>query len=116
MSALTDMLKQLQRIEQHRTQAQAEGIPALRRLAKVARRDSGQARTVGLFLLALYNGNAYPLNLSRLRGLDLDLHNDCMAVLQLDFQPVMEVHQYLEDGDTLFGQLVSTLVDAGGAK
>lgn len=105
MSALTTMFQELANIEQHRAQAQAEGLPALQRLAQVARRDSGQARTVGLFLLALYNGHAYPFNLSRLRSLDMALHKDCMAVLSMDYQPAMEVHQYIEGGDDLFRQL-----------
>lgn len=93
---------ELARIEQNRSQAQAEGLPALERLAAVARRDSGQAQTVGRFLLGLYNGTAYPFNLSRLRGLDLDLHRDCLALLRMDYQPVMEVHEYIKDGQELF--------------
>lgn len=96
---------ELDRINQHRQQTHAEGIPALERLAIVARRDTGQARTIGLFLLGLYNGNAYPFNLSRLRGLDLDLYSDCLAVLSMDYHPTMEVHEYIDDGNELFKKL-----------
>lgn len=33
----------------------AAGVPALQRLAKIAQGDTGQASTVRLFLLGLYN-------------------------------------------------------------
>lgn len=108
------VLDQLAAIELDRQQAHSVGRPALERLATVARRDSGQARTVGRFLLALYNGHSYPFDLTLLRGLYLTLFNDCMAVLHLDYHPDREVHEYLTDGTALFTQLRGTLTDAGG--
>ena len=88
-----------------REDAHEKGLPALRRLAAIAAGDSGQARIVGRFLLGLYNGHEYPFSLVQLRGLDLELHADCLLVLRLDLHPAMEVHEYLEDGDVLFQQL-----------
>lgn len=81
------LLEQLAAHEQDRKQAHTNGLPALERLAQVAQRDSGQARIVGLFLLALYNGPAFPFDLTQLRGLDAELFRDCMAVLHLDYHP-----------------------------
>lgn len=91
-----------------RKEAHEKGLPALRRLADIADGDSGQARIVGQFLMGLYNGNRYPFDLTRLRGLDLELHRDCMAVLHMDYHPAREVHEYLEFGEGLFDQLCET--------
>lgn len=88
-----------------RADAHEHGLPALRRLAEVARGGSGQAHIVGRFLLGLYNGADLPFDLNQLRGLDLKLHQDCLAVLRLDYHPAREVHEYLEDGDALLEYL-----------
>lgn len=105
MSWQDDFFSQVAAADQQRTQSRADGLPALHRLSVVARNDSGQASTVGLFLLGLYNGHAYPFNLSRLRGLDLDLYRDCLAVLQMDYQPACEIHEYIDGGEALFADL-----------
>ncbi len=99
--------------EQRRAQAHTEGLDALQRLAEVSRDDTGQSQTIGLFLLGLYNGHAYPFNLVSLRGLDVALHDDCMAVLRLDYEPKQEVHEYLTDGYELFKQLRQRLTQEG---
>ena len=109
MSALTNHLLELASIDQHRGQAHAEGQPALQRLAMVAQRSSGQARIVGRFLLGLYDAHSYPFPLSDLRGLDLDLFQDCLTVLRMDYHPVREIHEYLTDGPELFRQLQNWL-------
>lgn len=112
MSALTTMFQELANIEHHRAQAHAEGQPALQRLALAARLSSGQARIVGRFLLGLYDAHSYPFPLSDLRGLDLDLFQDCLAVLRMDYHPVREIHEYLTDGPELFRQLQNRLPPA----
>lgn len=113
MTDLNSFLDGLNSFEQHRTQARAEGLNALQRLADAARDDTGQSEIIGRFLLGLYNGYAYPFNLVSLRGLDIDLHDDCMAVLRLDYQPEQEVHEYLADGPELFRQLRQRLTQEG---
>lgn len=80
----------------------AAGLKALQRLVPIAEHDSGQSRTIGCFLLGLYNGVAYPFNLVELRGLDAQLFEDCIAVLRLDRQPEREVHEYFKDGDAIW--------------
>lgn len=81
------------------------GIQALARLVPVALRDSGQSRTVGRFLLGLYNGHEFPFTLTDLRSLDVGLFDDCIAVLRLDNVPEHEVHEYLPKGNLIFNQL-----------
>ncbi|WAR43874.1 DUF7673 family protein [Methylomonas rapida] len=89
--------------DQERKAATETGIPALIRLANVAKRDTGQSKTVRLFLLGLYNGYRFPFNLITLRSLDKELFDDCMAVLTLDARATAkEVHQYLSNGGELF--------------
>lgn len=101
--AVNDFFQQILDLDAERQAATAAGIPALMRLADVAERDSGQAETVRLFLLGLYNGYRFPFNLVRLRALDKALFVDCMAVLTLDARATaQEVHQYLDDGGDRF--------------
>lgn len=110
MSDLNSFLDDMNRLNWSRGQAQAEGLDALHRLADVAQDDTGQSRVIGLFLLGLYNGHAFPFNLIMLRNLDTDLHDDCLAVLRLDHQPKQEIHEYLPDGNQLMKQLIKRLI------
>ena len=77
------------------------GVPALERLVEVAEGDSHQSRHIRRFLLALYNGAQWPIDLTRLRVLDPDLQIDILAVLQLDWVGD-EVHGYIRDGDDIW--------------
>lgn len=113
---MNNLLDQLASLEADRQRAHAAGLPALERLAAVARQDSGQARIIGLFLLGLYNGSAYPFDLTQLRSLDAQLFGDCLAVLHLDYYPEQEVHEYLPAGNALFAHLHHTLTDKGGSQ
>lgn len=96
------MLAEQQEDQRQRLKA---GIPALDRLVEVARRDTGQSRVCGRFLLGLYNGGYYRFNLNDLRGLDTELLDDCLAVLRMDARPVREVHQLIEGGEAVFRSL-----------
>lgn len=82
----------------------AAGIEALRRLVAVAQRDSGQSKKCGRFLLSCYNGQAWPFDLTDLRGLDRALFEDCMTVLRMDRQPEVEIHQRIEGGDAIWSR------------
>lgn len=112
--AVNDFFRQMAELETERQAATEAGLPALERLAKVAERDTGQAGTVRLFLLGLWNGYRFPFNLITLRGLDKSLFDDCMAVLTLDARATAkEVHLYLDDGGELFERWARL---AGGEK
>lgn len=112
--AVASFLAQVAAFDNERQAATMAGLPALERLANVAERDTGQAATVRLFLLGLYNGYRFPFNLVTLRGLDKSLFDDCMSVLTLDARATTkEVHQYLADGGELFERWARL---AGGEK
>lgn len=95
----------IQEQQAKREQAHREGLPALSRLVTVALRDTGQSRICGRFLLGLYSGEAFPFNLVSLRGLDDELHQDCLRVLMLDASPVKEVHEHYPCGQVVWNQL-----------
>lgn len=101
--AVNDFLRKMAELETERKAATEAGLPALERLAKVAGRDTGQAETVRLFMLCLYNGYAFPFNLTKLRGLDKSLFDDCLLVLTLDARvTAQEIHLYFSNGGELF--------------
>jgi hypothetical protein len=53
------------------------------------------------FLLGLYNGDAWPMNLNDLRGLDQPIQEDVLAVLAMDMSPRREIHHYVEGAEAL---------------
>jgi hypothetical protein len=58
---------------------------------------------VRLFLLGLYNGRVWPFNLNLLRSIDGELQVACLELLKVDtFQPIQEIHQYIESGREVF--------------
>lgn len=84
------------------------GKAALFRLYEVAQGDTGQCRTIVRFLAGLYNGSAYPFDLTDLRTIDDALFEDCMAVLRMDARHcVQEVHEYFDDGNRRWKQMIS---------
>ncbi|MCG2581938.1 MAG: hypothetical protein KA296_13785 [Marinobacter sp.] len=88
--------------EEKRERAKERGMDPLLRLCKVAQGDSGQCHHVRRFLLGLYNGYRWPFDLIRLRNLDSNLLDDCLAVLELDARGGHEVHTYIKGGEDLW--------------
>lgn len=112
-AAVNDFMAQIRAQEIERETVLSAGISALQRLAKISQRDTGQAATVRLFLLGLYNSYRFPFKLTDLRGLDRDLFNDCMDVLTMDARAtVKEVHQYFVNGGQLFEQFAEIATEA----
>ncbi len=97
-----DVFDSLFEAEKERPAIRKAGIEALHRLVPVAQRDTGQSGVIGRFLLGLYNGQAYPFDLTELRRLDAGLFDDCLLVLRLDNRPEQEVHTYLPNGDAIW--------------
>lgn len=91
--------------ERRRASAEQNGLPALTRLIEVARRNTGQSQVCGRFLLGLYNGYAFPFNMTNLRRLDESLWDDCISVLKLDQRPKREIHLQLDDGPSVWEEL-----------
>jgi len=92
----------------NRPQLLAEGEAALMRLLPVAQSDTGQSKRIARFLLGLYNGRRFPVDLTALRGIDYELHDDCLAVLRMDHVLEQEVHRYFENGGEIFERLAQS--------
>lgn len=59
---------------------------------------TGQTRRLVRFLADVYNGRAFPFDLTDLRVLDADLANACIDYLNYDRLGKAEVHTHLPDG------------------
>lgn len=88
-------------VEQRLAKLEQVGPAALERLVEVANRDTGQSRHCRHILLAVYNGDEWPLALNRLRCLDRDLQRDALTVIEWSAYASRELHEYLDDGDRL---------------
>lgn len=104
---MLDRLAEVHEFEAQTAAILTAGKAALDRLLAVAHGHSGQCRTVAAFLLGLYNGPEYRFDLTSLRGLDLELQRDCMAVLAMDYTAKVEVHELIEGGSQVFLALAS---------
>ncbi|MDO8271261.1 MAG: hypothetical protein Q7U82_04970 [Gammaproteobacteria bacterium] len=92
-------------------------VKTLEELVSVALGDTGQSRYVRLFLLGLYNGDAWPFSLYQLRGIDGRLKLACLKLLKLDaVYPAKEIHQYIADGSTIFRNLADIQREEVAAK
>ena len=91
-------------MDQRKARAREVGMPALVRLLRVAKGNTGQSEHIGRFLLSLYNGRAYPLDPSNLRCIDWDLQQDCLCVLAMDYSPEREVHELVVGGHQIWEQ------------
>lgn len=65
----------------------------------------GQSEICRDFLLGLWDGQEHPFNLSRLRRLEIDQWQDCMAVLQLQQYSLSPVHLCIKDGERIWQRL-----------
>lgn len=92
--------------EKQRPALVAAGVQALNRLLPVALDFTDQGRAIGRFLLGLYNGEDFPFDLTDLRGLDLALFEDCLAVLVMDYSPEVEVHERITHGSDVWQKLM----------
>jgi len=59
---------------------------------------TGQTGRLTRFLAGVYNGHAFPFDLTDLRVLDTDLANACIDYLNYDRLSKAEVHTHLPDG------------------
>jgi hypothetical protein len=103
--AAREFFDELFQCRAERPAIRAIGIDALLRLVPVAQRDTGQSGVIARFLLGLYNGPAFPFDLTELRRLDAGLFDDCIAVLRLDNSPEQEVHTYVHNGEAIWENL-----------
>jgi len=109
---LEQRMKQLQLGMAENKELIKEAQEPLKRLMKIAEGDTGQSVRIARFLLGLYNGPAFPFDMTDLRGIDRALKNDCLAVLEMDIKACeREVHHYLEGGKARFQVLAEQFLD-----
>ena len=80
-----------------------EQVEAARRLWAHASSSAHQSRHSAAFMLSLYNGSKYPVSLSSLTLLDLNLYRDCIQVLEMHYYD--HFYMYLGVSDEDFEQL-----------
>lgn len=84
-----------------------DGVPALKRLIKVAQGSSGQCPRVASFLAGCYNGMRCPVDLTDLRAVDFALSEDVLRVLRMDRWCQRELHNYIDDGGAVFEAIIA---------
>lgn len=104
---MAERRREREEAERQRPIDQAEGLEALKRLLPIAQGRSGQCRRVAAFLLGIYNGTRFPLDLTILRGLDQKIFDDCLAVLRMDHIATQEVHTYFQNGGAIWERLAA---------
>ena len=101
-SRLSQALAQvMNETRQRQLEAEQQGLSSLEHLICVAQGHSGQSHHLRRLLLALYNGDSWPFEMQRLRGLDPALQADALAVIQMDASAGHEIHTFIEGGDAL---------------
>lgn len=94
----------VRQLAEYRDEASIRGVVALQVLVKTIQRNpgTGQVRRLVLFLAGLYNGPQFPFDMTELRGLDRDLRDACLDVLELDTYGQKEIHHWgVIDGASL---------------
>lgn len=86
---------------QRQAELEARGLPALQRLVEVAQGHSGQSHHCRRILLAVYNADDWPLELTRLRCLDRDLQAAALTVIEWNAYTGRELHEFLENGNRI---------------
>ncbi|CBV43908.1 hypothetical protein [Halomonas elongata] len=100
-------------VEERLADLHESGQSALENLVQVANRDTGQSRHCRRILLAIYNGDEWPLELHRLRCLDRDLQRAALTVIEWSAYASHELHEFLDDGDRVMQRFWKT--EQGGA-
>lgn len=80
---------------------EARSRAGLERITRAIRTHpgTGQVRRLVAFVAGCYNGVDFPFDLSELRGLDRDLSDACLDVLNFDRLGRREIHKLLPGGE-----------------
>lgn len=88
----------------------AEWIEGIKRLLKLTKDlDTSGGRTAAEFLCNIYNGNRVQFNLSDLNNLSMLNWIDAMNILKLNKIGFEEIHHYIENGTSIFEDLIKKL-------
>jgi hypothetical protein len=108
MTTLEEMNRQTREWDSRAMAAQSRGAQAYERLLSLAEAsDTGQARIVAKFVAATYNGHAFSWNLFELRGLDVELSDDCLLVLDCLRWGKADLYKLVPDGQCRIETLVA---------
>ncbi len=89
-----------------RTSMQERGVTSLKRLFDFAEKNrTGSSRVIAAFLASIYNGSRFRMDLTELRLLGSQFHQDALNVLAMDHVPAQEIHLYFNDGSQRFEQM-----------
>lgn len=92
----------------------AEWIEGIKRLLKLTKDlDTSGGRTAAKFLCNIYNGHRVQFNLSELNNLSMKNWIDAINVLKLNKINYTEIHNYIDDGSSIFENLIKRLHDEG---
>jgi hypothetical protein len=81
-------------------QATQAGARAFARLLELAeQRDSGQIARIARFLAAMFNGQAFQLDLFELRAVDVAISDDMLCCLDALQWARADLHTLVPDGD-----------------
>jgi hypothetical protein len=104
--SLSNAFAKVMAYQQQRPAIVTAGTQALNRLVSIAQDHSGQSGVIGRFLIGLYDGVEHPFDLTALRRLDLDLFEDCVKVLKMDYAPEVEVQDRVPNGSRFWKELL----------
>lgn len=103
--SLIDALAAIWTYQKNRPCVIDAGIQALHRLIPAALSRTPTGKIIGRFLLGLYDGATYRFDLRHLHRLSLREFEDCLRVLEMDYMPEVEVHQRVDEGDSVWREL-----------
>ena len=89
-----------------RASKQEQGVASLKRLFDFAEKNrTGSSRVIAAFLASIYNGGRFRMDLTELRLLGSQFHQDVLHVLAMDHVPELEIHHYFEGGGDRFERM-----------
>ncbi|MFT3819826.1 MAG: hypothetical protein QM750_19810 [Rubrivivax sp.] len=93
---------------QRATEAQSKAAQAIARLLNLAEtRNSGQIPRVAKFIAALYNGDAFPLDLFELRAVDVEISDDMLLCIDALRWGKADLHKLVPDGKKRIEAVIS---------
>ena len=95
-----DMQRMVVRMVVRKGEATEKGGHADQRLPQLAETsDSGQVRRVALFIVATYNGEAFPVDRFELRAVDEAISDDMLPCIDALRWGQSDLHSLVPDGD-----------------
>ncbi|WLI29808.1 hypothetical protein PSH61_01505 [Pseudomonas rhodesiae] len=104
--SLINALTQIWAYQRRRPAIIRSGTEALNRLIPVALSRTASGNAVGHFLLGLYDGATFRFDIKQLQRLSAQEFEDCLQVLEMDYIPEVEVHERVEEGETVWRELM----------